>query len=118
MHAPALLAEKITFVDRDCGLSPEGRLAALEKLSRFVERHAAVARLAVEMERKPQGAAPEEEFIAKGELELGGPGTFTSVGASDPLQALEFLLAKFERQLRRHRGHSARMATVPALATP
>lgn len=103
MHTPVpptLLAEKLVFRDLNSGLSPESRLAAFERISRFAEHHHPLGRLLIELEQDPATAA-DHRFTAKGQLEFDGPALFSSVASDDPIRSLDFLLEKFDRQLRR-----------------
>jgi putative sigma-54 modulation protein len=109
----SLLAEKIVLCDRNAGLGLEPRVHALEKLSRFVRLHEhSIVRLHIDVERNPQ-ASEYDQFTAKGQLELDGPAMLASVASDDPLRSIEFLLEKFDRQLRRRpRAQKARQPAV------
>lgn len=113
-NSSSLLAEKIVLCDRNAGLGFEPRVAALEKLSRFVRHYdSRILHLHVDVERNPQ-ASEYDQFTAKGQLELDGPALLASVSSDDPLRSLEFLLEKFDRQLRRR--PRAQKARLPAVA--
>jgi putative sigma-54 modulation protein len=111
----SLLAEKVVLCDRNAGLGFEPRVAALEKLSRFVRQYdSRIVRVHVDVERNLH-AGEYDQFTAKGQLELDGPALLASVSSDDPLRSLEFLLEKFDRQLRRRPRGQARPDPIAAV---
>jgi len=100
--SPAL-SENIVFRDVNVGFTPEARLAVFEKIARLLQYDDDIVRIRIDMTQDAQAEA-EDRFVAKGELDLGGPTLLANVANSDPLRALDFLLERFESQLLRRRA--------------
>lgn len=115
---PTLLAEKIVLRDVNVGLDDATRLAVFDKIARLVHREEQIARISIELTREPAPDATDSPVssgvTARGTLELGGPGLLASVTSHDALTALDFLLDKFDRQLRRRLHHARRPAAAIA----
>lgn len=106
--APTLLGEKIILRDVNVGLDEPTRLAIFEKISRLIRYDERITRIYIEL-TQDAAALPAEgspsNVTARGTLEMGGPSLLASVTSPDATSALEFLLDKFDRQLRR-RSHA------------
>jgi Ribosome-associated protein Y (PSrp-1) len=100
---PTLLSESIVFRDINVGLAAEARIAAFEKIARLLQHDADIARIRIDMTRDDQTTAEDDRYVAKGELDLGGPTLLASVASHDPLRALDFLIERFDGQLLRRR---------------
>lgn len=104
------LAERIEIHGENLPLTDQLRATATEKISRLLRDDDGILRIRVDLQRDP-AAAQEGEYIAKGQIELGGPDLLASVASNDPARSLEFLLENFDRQLRRR--HSALRRNLP-----
>ncbi len=104
LSAPTLLSENIVFRDINVGLAPESRIAAFEKIARLLQHDSAITRIRIDMTRDEQATADDARYVAKGELDLGGPTLLASVANGDPLRALDFLVERFDGQLLRRRS--------------
>lgn len=97
------LSENIVFRDVNVGFAPEARLAAFERIARLLQYDDDIVRIRIDMTQDSHAAA-EDRFVARGELDLGGPTLLATVSNSDPLRALDFLLERCESQLLRRRA--------------
>jgi ribosome hibernation promoting factor len=105
MHHPTLPAEtdtKVVVHGIRLELTDELRNAATEKASRLLAAQPRIHRIMVQLEHNAD-ADVDSVFIAKGQVEFGGPALFTSVMAADPWHALDYLIDKLDHQLRRQR---------------
>lgn len=100
--APRNLAENIVFRDINVGLTAEARLMAFEKIARLLHHDDDILRIRIDLTQDAQASA-EDRYTAKGELDLGGPTLLASVANAEPQRALDFLLERFDGQLRRRR---------------
>lgn len=107
---PTFIADRIVLRDLNAGLSAESRLAAVEKIARLVQQADDVVQIRVDLERDEHAVSDEHRFIAKGELVVTGPGVLASVASNEPLRSLDFLLERFDRQLRRRARALPRLA--------
>jgi ribosomal subunit interface protein len=103
--SPTLLAEKIVLRDVNVGLDDATRLAVFDKIARLVQHDERIARISIELTRDSDAASDNgsstASVTARGTLEMGSPSLLASVTSHDALAALDFLLDKFDRQLRR-----------------
>lgn len=90
-------------------LSEAERTGAIEKLRRFARDRPEIARVYIDIEREVD-SPPPAPFVAKGQIEIGGPDLLASVADRDPLTALEFLIENFDRQLLRRRLSKIRVS--------
>lgn len=99
-------------VDFRCNVPlPEAdRLMAMEKISRFAHSHPEIARMHVDVECDVQSDQPSS-FVAKGQVEIGGPGLLASVADHSALKSVEYLVENFDRQLRRRKHPRFRTST-------
>ena len=102
--SPTFLAENIVFRDINVGLPAEARVLAFEKIARTVQSGPDVQRIKIDILRDEKAASEDDRFVAKGELELGGPGLLASVASPDAMRSLDYLLETFQAQLRRRRS--------------
>lgn len=92
---------------------------ANEKVSRLFRHEERIVRLRVELEwdkRKER----EQQFIAKGHIEILGPNLNCSVASDDCMKALDLLVDKLDRMLRRRsrlkrvKRHRTHPVEIPA----
>ena len=108
--SPTFLAESIVFRDINVGLTAEARVLAFERIARLVQSEPDVQRIKIDILRDDKAASEDDRFVAKGELELGGPGLLASVASPDANRSLDYLLETFQAQLRRRRSSLRAMA--------
>jgi putative sigma-54 modulation protein len=73
---------------------------AHEKMSRLFRHEDRIVRIRVELEYdKTRGH--ENEFIAKGQVEILGPNLICSVASDDCMKSLDLLVDKLDRMIRR-----------------
>ena len=94
-------ADKVEF-RCNAQLSEADRSTAMEKMTRFAKSHPEIARMYVDVECDAESAEPSS-FIAKGQVEIGGPGLLASVADRSALKSVEYLVENFDRQLRRRK---------------
>ena len=94
------LSEKIVVVSSDRDLLARFRTSTIEKASRLLPYNRQVDRILIDLERN-QNSDTGEEFVAKGQIEFGGPALLASVMSHDPTKAVEYLIEQLERLLRR-----------------
>lgn len=73
---------------------------AHEKVSRLFRHEERIVRLRVELEWDKRND-PENQFVAKGHIEILGPNMNCSVASDDCLKALDLLVDKLDRMIRR-----------------
>ena len=83
-------------------LSEADRSTAMERITRFAQSHPEIMRMYVDVECDAESAQPSS-FIAKGQVEIGGPGLLASVADRSALKSVEYLVENFDRQLRRRK---------------
>lgn len=98
-------ADKVEF-RCNAPLSDAERSAAMEKITRFAQAYSEIVRIYVDVERDADSDRPS--FIAKGQIEIGGPGVLASVADQSALRSVEYLVENFDRQLRRRKPPRAR----------
>jgi putative sigma-54 modulation protein len=93
---------------------------AREKVSRLFRHEDRIVRMRVELEYdKMRGH--ENEFIAKGHVEIQGPDLVCSVASDDCLKSLDLLVDKLDRMLRRRsrmrkvKRHHPHPVEIPAV---
>ena len=75
------------------------RVAIESKAARLIRHEPRLLRVRIDVENQPRGAAPW--FVAKGYLEVQGPDRYASVGSDDAYKAVDLLIDKLDRQLRK-----------------
>lgn len=92
---------------------------ASEKLGRLFRHEDRIVRVRAELEYdKAKGR--ENEFIAKGHVEIQGPDLVCSVASDDCLKSLDLLVDKLDRMIRRRarlrktKRHSPHAVEIPA----
>lgn len=74
-------------------------VAKMEKLFKHQER---IIRLRVDLEYSPN-KHHDEEFVAKGRIEIDGPDMITTAASDDMYKSIDILSEKLERKIRRDR---------------
>ena len=82
-------------------LSESERSLAVEKITRFAQAYPEIGRMHVDVECDTDADRPS--FIAKGQIEIGGPAILASVADHSALKSVEYLVENFDRQLRRRK---------------
>ncbi|HTO03801.1 MAG TPA: hypothetical protein VL069_08875 [Opitutus sp.] len=82
-------------------MSEAERSAAIERINRFAQGNPDIVRVCVDLECDAASAQPS--YIAKGQIEIGGPGILASVADHNALKSVEYLVENFDRQLRRRK---------------
>ena len=72
-----------------------------EKMSKLFAHEMAIIRIRVELEYNAHRNTNENEFIAKGHIEIHGPPMVASVASNDLYQSIDKLTIKLDRMLRR-----------------
>jgi len=83
-------------------LSEAERNATVEKFTRLAQSYPEIIRMYIDVECDASSDHPAT-FVAKGQIEMGGPGLLASVTDANACKAVEFLLENFDRQLRRRK---------------
>lgn len=92
---------------------------AKEKVSRLFRHEDRIVRLRVELEYD-KSRAHENEFIAKGHVEIQGPNLVCSVATDDCLKSIDQMVDKLDRMLRRRsrlrrvKRHNKHPVEIPA----
>lgn len=97
------LSEKIVVRSTNFALPDEVRAAALEQASRLFAHHPKIDRIRIDFECDA-ARTPTDRFVAKGQVEFGGPALLASVSTDTPANSLEHLVAKFDHLLHRRRS--------------
>jgi putative sigma-54 modulation protein len=97
-------------------LTEAERCAAVEKMCRLTREYTEIIRVYIDVERDADASRPSS-FVAKGQIELGGPAILASIADRDPLKSVEILLEYFARQLHR-RNHRRDRVSLRAPKTP
>lgn len=93
-------ASKVIVCGTHPTLTDEWRAAAIERASRLLRLNVEIACIRVEVEHDESRDA-DHQFVAKGQVELGGPALLTSVATNDPMKSIDYLIDKLDHQLRR-----------------
>ena len=72
-----------------------------EKVEKLFRHEAGIIRVKVELECSPGKGGSEHEFTAKGHIEINGPSLNVSVSDYDCHKAVDLLVDKLDRMLRR-----------------
>jgi putative sigma-54 modulation protein len=96
-------------------LSEADRSTAMEKIARFARSHPEIVRMSVDVECDAESDQPSS-FVAKGQVEIGGPGLLASVADHSALKCVEYLVENFDRQLRRRKPARVRSFLPPPRA--
>jgi putative sigma-54 modulation protein len=90
-------------------LTEAERTSAVERFTRLAKDYPEIVRMYVDVECSADSDDPAS-FVAKGQIELGGPDLLASVANGDASKCIEFLLENFDRQLRRRTHRRARIS--------
>lgn len=99
---PAALSSRVIVSGIHLPLTPALRQAATEKAIRLIQRDRRVARIRIDLEID-HSSRPEEQFIAKGRLEVSGPDLIARVASDNAYKSLDQLADKLDELLRRRR---------------
>ncbi len=91
-------------------LTEAERTSAVEKFTRLAQEYSEIVRIYIDVEREEAHSDNPASFVAKGQIEVGGPDLLASVANGDALKCIEFLLENFDRQLRRRTHRRARIS--------
>ena len=72
-----------------------------EKMDKLFAHEAGIIRIRVELEYNAHHSTCENEFIAKGHIEIEGPPMIASVASNDLYESIDKLTIKLDRMLRR-----------------
>jgi len=75
--------------------------AVMEKVERLFRHEERIIRVKVDLESLPGKGGSEHEFVAKGHIEINGPSMNVSVTEDDCYKAVDLLIDKLDRMLRR-----------------
>ena len=94
------LADRIEVLGSGHSVPDPLRAAAIEQASRLFAHNPRIDRIRIEFDSDPL-RDPADRFVAKGQIEFGGPALLASVATDDPAKSLQHLIARFDQQLRR-----------------
>ena len=116
---PTDVAARITIRTANFSLSDDLRTSITDRVARVAHVEPQIERIGIELSRD-DNSDEHHRFVAKAQIDFGGPAMFTTVTAGDASLAVEFLIAKLEQRLRRQRVPTAkaRAATPPTSETP
>ena len=86
--------------------SDDLRSSMTDRVARVAQAEPQIERVGIELSRD-DNSDENHRFVAKAQIDFGGPAMFTTVAARDPSLAVEFLIAKLEQRLRRQRVPTA-----------
>lgn len=110
---PTDVAARITVRTANFTISDDLRLSLTDRVARVASAEPQIERIGIELSRE-EGSDENHRFVAKAQIDFGGPAMFTTVAARDASLAVEFLIAKLEQRLRRQRVPTAKArATMP-----
>lgn len=108
--AQSALADKVAIHVTNFDLPANIRAAAFDQAARLLASDERIDRIRLDFEATPATPEAAPAIVLKGAVEFGGPALLASVTSSDAATALEFLIDKLDRMLRR--GRAARPVAV------
>lgn len=111
---PTDVAARITVQTANFTLSDDLRSNLTDRVARVANVEPQIERVGIELSRD-EASDNDHRYIARAQIDFGGPAMFTTVAARDASLAVEFLIAKLEQRLRRQRVPTAHArASIPA----
>ena len=102
---PETLAAKIIVSGIHVSLTEALKEAAMSKASRLLRHNDRILRIRLDIEHDKTRSV-EEEYVAKGHIEIGGPDLVASAASEDAYKSLDLLMDKLDKLVRRrHRKH-------------
>lgn len=106
--SPETIADKIIVRGIHLDLTPSLQQAALEKATRLLRHNDHIIRIRLDIEMD-QTRTANDQFIAKGRVEIRGPDLIASSHSDDAYQSLDQLVDTLDELLRRR--HQKRVNT-------
>ncbi|HEY4246884.1 MAG TPA: ribosome-associated translation inhibitor RaiA [Lacunisphaera sp.] len=107
-NTPEVVASRVIIRGIHLHLSPALHEVALEKAARLLRHDNSIIRIRLDFERI-RSSETDQQFGAKGHLEIGGPDLVATVASDDAYKSLDLLVAKLDELLRRR--HQKRVNT-------
>ena len=115
---PTDVAARITVQTANFTLSEDLRSSMTDRVARVAQAEPQIERVGIELSRE-DNSDENHRFVARAQIDFGGPAMFTTVAARDASLAVEFLIAKLEQRLRRQRVPTAKArVTMPSMSEP
>lgn len=107
---PETLAAPVTVRAINFELEDSVRLAATDRAMHLLRHNPRIESVCIELENDPT-RGDQEQFIAKGKVDFGGPALLASVTGTEAAATLDYLIDQLDHQLRKqrrlHRGSAA-----------
>lgn len=104
MHlTPVSLTSRVVVRAINFELDETVQLAASEKAARLLRYSNQIAHVCLELENDGT-QAEDQQYIAKGKVDFGGPALLASVQEQNASRALNYLIDQLEHQLRRQQS--------------
>jgi putative sigma-54 modulation protein len=104
MHnTPASLTPSVVVRAINFELDETIQTATTEKAARLLRYSNQIEQVCVELENDGR-QAEDQQYIAKGKVDFGGPALLASVQGPDAARALDYLIDQLDHQLRRQQA--------------
>lgn len=106
--SPEVLAAKIIVSGIHITLTDALKEAAMTKASRLLRHNEHIIRIRLDIEHDKTRSV-DEQYVAKGHIEIGGPDLVASASSEDAYKSLDLLMDKLDKLVRRR--HRKRVDT-------
>ena len=106
--------EKVIISGLHMDLTDALKSTVLEKTEKLLKHEERIIRVRVDLESKTCSTSGQNEFVAKGHLEMNGPTIVIAESSNDLYKSIDRLVDKLDRGLRRR----ARLERVKRKQTP
>jgi ribosome-associated translation inhibitor RaiA len=100
---PVEAAAKIVVRSSNLQISDELRSNIVDRTSRLISPSSQVDRVTIDL-LQDSSSDVDHRYIAKAQIEFGGPALFMSVAAQDVARAVDYLIEKIDFRMRRQRA--------------
>ncbi len=97
---PELLDSKLIISGLHLDLTEAIKQVVRDKVSRLLRHEPRIVRVRIDIEHD-KTRRPDNNFIAKGHIEIGGPDILASVASEDAYKSIDTLIDKLDGALRR-----------------